>query len=89
MDILTEKWDAFVAWWCRKWCRHPVPYEYEEIRLQRFDEVSWTAMFCCKKCGEVMAVEASFSGNRYRLAEAISAEVGGSARHDGDQGAKP
>lgn len=77
IDALKDLLSDAATWVRRKVCRHAPPWNYEEVRLADGDRVSWSAINCCPKCGEVMAVEASFYGNKYRLAEAIEEEVSG------------
>lgn len=69
-DRLEELWN----WAKRKCCRHPKPPAYEEIRLQDGDARSWTAMYSCPDCGEVMGVEGSYSGIPSQIREALEEE---------------
>ena len=73
---MRERFDDVRTWLRRKICRDRGDPVYEEVRLTDFDKIFWTAMYCCRHCGEVLGVEASFRGNTYRLAEAIDAELG-------------
>lgn len=75
VEALKDRMGEAAVWMKRKLCRHRPPWRYEEVRTGEFDRVSWSAFLCCPKCGEVIQVEASYHGNKHRLAEAIEEEL--------------
>ncbi len=78
-ERLRDVW----IWVRRKICRHRALSVYEEARIIDFCRVSWSAFHVCPLCGEVLSVEASFSGNVYQVGEAVEAEI---ARQGGPDG---
>jgi hypothetical protein len=59
----------------QKLCRHNALPVYEEVRTAHFNKVYWSAFYTCRFCGDVTSVEASFSGDVYRIGEQVEEEI--------------
>lgn len=55
----------------RKTCSHKGFREYEEIRTTANGKPSWSAMFSCSRCGEVLSVVAGYHGDPELVREAL------------------
>lgn len=72
---MRERFADFKTWLKRKLCRHRNGSVYEEVRTAHFCKVYWSAMHCCRRCGEVLWVEASFSGNVFQVGLAVDEAI--------------